>query len=336
MTKPPSLQDVARLAGLSPTTVSRYLNGSLVLPKVTSTRIDEAISALNYRPNPHARSLSRGRSDMIGLLIPDIDNPFFARLAAVVEREADAAGLALMLCSTLNRPQRELEYIESLRRNFVDGLLFATNHADNGDLAGEINRNTNIVLVDEDIDGVIAPKIFADNWQGGMLAASHIVSHGHSRLAFIGGPEPIMSTRERANGFRHGVSKASSRATVEAAFFGAYTINFGRDAITSLLETTPGITAIFVASDEILYGVLEVLRERHIRVGHDLSLVTFDDAGPLAHFDPPITAIRQPISEIGRQAFQLLRNRLEGMTDNPVIHVPVELIVRNSVRRMDD
>jgi LacI family transcriptional regulator len=149
MSKPPSLQHVAKAAGLSPATVSRYLNGSLVLPKETAARIDAAIAALNYRPNPHARSLSRGKSDTIGLVIPDIANPFFARLAAAVEKYADAAGIALMLCSTLNRPERELDYVERLRRNYVDGLLFTTNHQDeNGALAAAINASANIVVMD--------------------------------------------------------------------------------------------------------------------------------------------------------------------------------------------
>ena len=159
MNKPPSLQHVAKAAKLSPATVSRYLNGSLTLPKETADRIDAAIATLNYRPNPHARSLSRGKSDTIGLVIPDIANPFFAKLAAAVEHYADAEGMALMLCSTLNRPERELDYLERLRRNYVDGLLFTTNHRDEqGTLAKAINSSANIVVMDEDVDDVAVPK----------------------------------------------------------------------------------------------------------------------------------------------------------------------------------
>jgi LacI family transcriptional regulator len=331
MAKPPSLQDVAKAAKLSPATVSRYLNGSLSLPAETADRINTAIARLKYRPNPHARSLSRGRSDTLGLVIPDIANPFFSRLAAAVESRADEKGLGLMLCSSLNRPERELDYIERLQRNFVDGLLIATNHLDDGKLAAAINEAPNIVLLDEDVPGANVPKVFSDNLQGGMLAARHIIDAGHRKLAFIGGPENIMSSRERASGFRDG---ADGEAEIVAEMFGEYTIAFGRQAMADLLDRRADITAIFVAADEILFGMLDVLRERDIRIGQDLSVVTFDDAGPLAFFDPPVTAIRQSIEDIARQALDLLLSRLGGDTRDPVLRVPTELVERASVRRL--
>jgi LacI family transcriptional regulator len=333
MVKPPSLQDVATAAGLSPATVSRYLNGSLSLPPDTAARIDAAIEALKYQPNPYARSLSRGRSDTIGLLVPEIDNPFFARLAAAVEREADAAGLALMLYSSLNRKDRELHYLERLRRNFVDGLIFATNHVDDGDLAAAIAQSSNVVVVDEDVAGVAAPKVFSDNVAGGRLAAEHMIALGHRRLAFIGGPEGLMSSQERFSGFRDEAKREG--AGVEAAFFGPYTLDHGREALCRLLTEHPEITGAFIASDELLFGALETMRNRAVSVGRHLGLVTFDDAGPLAFFDPPVTAIRQDVGGLAREAVRALRERLGGTPDNPVCRLPVELVVRKSVHALN-
>src|ERR1700712_706088 len=132
------LRDVAAAAFVSVAAVSRYLNGTLVLPTETAQRVNDAIKHLDYRPNPHARRLSMGRSDTIGLVVPDIANPFFAQLADAVERAAAARGLDLMLCATRNQPQRELDYIAWMRRNHMDGLLFATNHTDDGSLARAI------------------------------------------------------------------------------------------------------------------------------------------------------------------------------------------------------
>jgi LacI family transcriptional regulator len=333
MSKPPSLQHVAKAAGLSPATVSRYLNGSLVLPKETAARIDAAIAALNYRPNPHARSLSRGKSDTIGLVIPDIANPFFARLAAAVEKYADAAGIALMLCSTLNRPERELDYVERLRRNYVDGLLFTTNHQDeNGALAAAINASANIVVMDEDVDDAVVPKVFSDNIQGGALAARHLVEMGHRSLAHIGGPADIMSARERAQGFSEAL--AGSGAEIAAALYGAYTAEHGQKAMETLLDSDRGVTAVFAGSDEILYGMMQVLRDRSIRVGEEMSVITFDDAGRLELFDPPITAIRQSTDEIGRLGVETLMRRMSGDADLGTQRVPVELIIRASVKRL--
>ena len=128
----PGLKDVAKAAGVSVPTVSRFLNGSLRLPEPTARRIEAAIAALNYRPNPHARRLSLGRSDTIGLVVPDIANPFFAQFVAAVEAEADRRGLGVSLFATLNRPGREIGYLQLLERNHVDGLIFLTNHPDDG------------------------------------------------------------------------------------------------------------------------------------------------------------------------------------------------------------
>ncbi len=146
-----SLKDVATKAGVSVATVSRLLNGSLELPAETKARIDAAIRALNYVPNPHARRLSRGRSDTIGLVVPDIGNPFFGTLVAAVEEEADRRGLALTLFATLNRPGREISYLRLLARNHIDGLVFITNHPETDELAELINATGNVVVVDEDV-----------------------------------------------------------------------------------------------------------------------------------------------------------------------------------------
>ena len=129
-----SLKDVAKAAGVSAATISRFLNGSLELPAATRQRIERAVERLGYAPNPHARRLSRGRSDAIGLVVPDIANPFFATLVAAIEEEAASRGLAVSLYATLNRTGREVAYLSLLDRNHVDGLVFVTNHPDDGEL----------------------------------------------------------------------------------------------------------------------------------------------------------------------------------------------------------
>jgi LacI family transcriptional regulator len=182
-----SLKDVAEAAGVSVATVSRLLNGTLQLPPETRERIETAIRDLQYEPNPHARRLSRGRSDTIGLVVPDIANPFFATLVAAVEQEADKRGLALSLHVTLNRPGREISYVTALARNHVDGLIFVTNHPDDGVLAGLINQTGKVVIVDEDVPNAEVPKLFCDNEEGGYLAGQHLAEHGHRHIVYIGG-----------------------------------------------------------------------------------------------------------------------------------------------------
>jgi LacI family transcriptional regulator len=333
MTKPPSLQDVARAASLSPATVSRFLNGSLSLPPETAERINAAIAALNYRPNPHARSLSRGRSDTIGLVVPDVANPFFARLAAAVEHHAGQAGLGLMLCSSVNRQARELDYIERLRRNHVDGLLFTTNHQDEHQaLRQAIGASRNIVVMDEDVEGTEVPKVFGDNMLGGRLAARHFIEAGHRKLAYVGGPRNIMTSRERARGFAEEV--AGHGGEVVAELFGHYTMDHGRAAMDMLRDSHAEVTAVFIGADQVMYGMAQVAKERGIRLGEDLSIITYDDVGPLSLLDPPVTAIHQPVEEIGRIGFELLMARMAGDLTTPVIRLPVTLIERGSVRTL--
>ena len=335
MTKRITLDQVAKAAKLSPAAVSRYLNGLLVLPAETGRRIDQAVKDLGYRPNHHARSLSRGRSDAIGLVIPEIDNPFFSRLAAAVERAADERGIAVMLCSTSNKASRELKYVETLGIGVVDGLLFATNHFDaDGALAKAINTAGRIVLIDEDVPGTSVSKIFCDNYQGGYLAARCLIEAGHRRLAHIGGASHLMSAGDRAAGFHEAVREAGPGVEIVAEDFGEYSAAYGITATEALLDRKTGATGLFVGSDTILIGILRVLAARGVAVGEDLSLITFDDAAHLELMATPVTAIRQPIEALGARAIDMLLATIGGATETTVERLAVELVIRDSVRRI--
>ncbi|WP_312861797.1 LacI family DNA-binding transcriptional regulator [Segnochrobactrum spirostomi] len=327
--RPPSLKDVAALAGVSSATVSRLLNGTLELPQETRARIDEAIRSLDYSPNPHARRLSRGRSDTIGLVVPDIANPFFATFVAAVEQEADRHGLAVSLHATLNRTEREIAYLDLIARNHLDGLIFVTNHPDDGTLAARISRSGKVVVVDEDVPGAQAPKIFCDNVQGGLLVGRHLATFGHRRVLFLGGPPEMISARRRAEGLRRGLDP-EAEITV---WHGDYTIEFGRAAAQRFLAERRRERAIFATSDEIVIGLMEVFRERGVSVPADVSIVGFDDVGPLHLFAPAMTAVRQPVSALGRRAVErLLETDWAAPADlHKAELMPIELVVRDSV-----
>ncbi len=328
-----SLRDVAQAAGVSVTTVSRFLNGTLDLPDRTRTAVEAAILQLNYQPNPHARRLSRGRSDTIGLVIPDIATPFFATLVAAVEAEADRRGLGLTLHATLNRRERELSYLQAVRRNQVDGLIFVTNHPDDGTLAAAINASGQVVVLDEDVAGTSVPKLFCDNEQGGYLAGRHLAEAGHRKVLFIGGVDAMLSGARRFNGFRRAMTEVWGADARIERYQGEYSIAFGRAAAKRMLDTGLDVSAVFATSDEITTGVLEVLNAAGIRVPRDLSLVGFDDVGPLHLFAPSVTAVRQPVRELGIRALSLLLDT--DWTDPtklpPEEIMPVTLITRNSV-----
>jgi LacI family transcriptional regulator len=329
--RPARVKDVAALAGVSVTAVSRYLNAGLTLPPATAARIDAAVRKLDYRPNRMARSLSLGRTDTIGLVVPEIANPFFAHLAAAVEEAAEAEGMGLLLCATLNRLDRELDYLERLRSHQVDGLIFLTNHGDDGTLARHIGATRGIVLIDEDVAGTQVPKLFCDNEQGGQLAGAHLLEAGHRSLGFVGGPEALMSSGERLAGLRQAVAREDG-AAVAWSCAGPHTPEQGRSAAEAWLALKRRPTGLFIGSGALLAGFLEGVRHAGLSVPDDLSLVAFDDIGPLHLFNPPITAIRQPVEEFGRQGVALLRARLCGEAPaGGTTRLPVKLVVRQSV-----
>jgi len=328
-----NLKDVAQAAGVSVTTVSRFLNGSLDLPDRTRTAVEAAILALNYVANPHARRLSRGQSDTIGLVIPDVATPFFATLMAAVEAEADRRGLGLTLHATLNRGERELSYLQAVRRNQVDGLIFVTNHPDDGTLAAAINASGQVVVLDEDVAGTSVPKLFCDNDQGGYLAGRHLAESGHRRVLFIGGADAMLSGARRFAGFRRAMLEVWGKDARIDRYEGEYLAAFGRAAAQRMLATEPRPTAVFATSDEITIGMLEVLNAAGIRVPQDLSLVGFDDVSPLHLFAPAVTAVRQPVRALGIRALGLLLDTdwsdPEKLPQEEIL--PVTLIMRNSV-----
>jgi LacI family transcriptional regulator len=331
--KAASLKDVAREAGVSAATVSRLLNGTLDLPAATRERIESAIATLGYEPNPHARRLSRGRSETIGLVVPDIANLFFATLVAAVEEEADGRGLALSLHATLNRPGRELAYLRHLARNYVDGLVFVTNHPDDGELGRLINATGKVVVVDEDVPLAAAPKLFCDNEQGGRLAGELFAEAGHREALFVGGPEPMISSQRRFHGFESALRERIGAAASVARYCGEYTVAFGREAARRFLEEGAPATAIFASSDEIAIGMIETLAAADVSLPDDVSIIGFDDISPLHLFAPPLTAIRQPVRALGQRALSLL---LETNWQDPEPQfgqeiLPVEIVVRKSV-----
>lgn len=323
-----NLKDVARVAGVSVTTVSRFLNGSLELPDRTRGLVETAIRDLDYVPNAHARRLSLGRSDTIGLVVPDIATPFFATFVAAVEAEADRRGLALALHATLNRVGRETGYLGAIRRNHVDGLIFVTNHADDGTLARAINASGKVVVVDEDVPGTEVPKLFCDNDMGGYLAGLHLARAGHREVMFVGGVDAMISGARRFGGFRRAMAEVWGDGARVVRHAGAYTVASGQAAGARFLAECRSCTAIFATSDELTIGLLEALRDSGVSVPRDVSVVGFDDVGPLHLFAPGITAIRQPVRDLGARALALLLDEDSAPAE---VLLPVTLIERDSV-----
>ena len=327
-----TIRDVAEAAMVSTTTVSRYLNKRLALPAATLERIERAVRDLDYRADVNAQRLISGATQMIGIATPDIGNPFFAALASAVEERAAALGYGVILCSTRNQPDQELRHIESLASRRLDGLLFLTNHGDDGSLRRAIGRRRNLVLLDEDVPGLDAPRIFVENENGGFVATRRLIEAGHTRVAHISGPKNLFSVRERHAGYRRALAESGLAARSELIVFGRYDRAFGFEAAQRLLSSRRPPTAIFAASDYIVFGVLDALRARGLSAPEDLSIVGFDDMPFASLTDPPITTVRQPIRLRGERGVDALVERLKNPEYDPEPErLRVTLVERASV-----
>jgi LacI family transcriptional regulator len=326
-----TIGDVAQTAGVSKTTVSRYLNKSIELPATTIARIDAAIAKHDYRPNLLARRLSTGKTEAIGLVIPEIREPFFAELASAVEDEADRHGYTIFISSTRSDREREIASLNRLRDHHVDGLILLTNTPDDGSLAKVIGRRRNVVLLDEDIPNVSVPKVFVENEQGAYRATRHLIDRGHRVIGYLGGPLGLLSSEERYAGFQRAMGEAGLSTAEGHVRRGSFSPDFARLAVLDILRTVAPPTAIFASSDYLALGAVAGFRQAGVDVPRKMSLISFDDTPVGALLTPALTAIRQPIEALGRAGFQALYAQLNRKSAPRLTRLPVELIERESV-----
>lgn len=327
-----TIRDVAVRAGVSTTTVSRYLNKLIKIRPETEARIVEAIEHLKFRPNILAKRLSTGRSESIGLVMPEIRESFFAELASAAEDEADRHGYTVFITSTRSDRKREIAAINRLQDRHVDGLIVMTNVPDDGMMAEQISRLPNVVLVDEDIPGVAVPRVFVENERGAYDGTRYLIEQGHRDIAYIGGPVGLFSAEERRAGFYRAMQEAGVPVRDELVRLGSYNEEFAQQAVAEFVREQRPPTAIFASSDYLSIGVIKGLRAAGISVPDQMSMVAFDGVSPLSELLlPPLTAVRQPIEQLGRRGFLALLALLNNEQPDPITRLPVELIIRGSV-----
>ena len=327
-----TLRDVARRAGVASSTISRYLNGSLELPSPTRNRVQSAIAELSYRPNALARSLQAGRSHILGLIVPDLSNPFFTSVADSATAAAYREGYSILLCATGNDPQREAHYVNLLVAGQLDGLIYLGAHRRNS--AFETMRRTElpIIIVDEEIEGVAGGRLFVDNRRGGYLATEHLLHLGHRNIAFIGGEADLLTTVERRRGYEDAMLERGLVPRRNRMVLGQYTTEFGARAARELLMKNIAPTGIFAASDVVAIGVLQAVRELGLTIPDDLSLVGFDDIPMTEMLAPPLTTIWQPAEELGETAVLMLVRHVRDKAPLVRDTLGVRLRIRSSTR----
>jgi LacI family transcriptional regulator len=330
-----TIVDVAAEAGVHPSTVSRVLNGrteSTMLP-ATRQRVVAAADRLGYRPSAIARGLRLQQTLTLGMLVPDISNPFFSPIIKGAEEAALERGYNLILCNTEDDPTREATYLRLLHQRQVDGLLIASSQMADDTIA-ELREAEELpfVLLNRATKCPDDLAVVVDNRAAAIAAVAHLAGLGHRRVGHIAGPQTTTTGLERLDGYREGVRlhglASDPGLVVEAA---AFTVEAGSRALATLLAVPDRPTAVFAANDLIAIGVLQGLRDLGVVVPRGISVVGFNDI-PLAGFlEPALTTVRVPQFEMGGAGAHLLIDRLQGRPiGNVRVTLPTELVIRSS------
>lgn len=332
MNKRPRIKDIAKRLGVSPATVSRALSDSGLVAEPTLSRIREAASALDYRPNVSARRLRTRRSMAVLMVVRDVGNPFYLEILKGVEAAARAAGYSVLMGNTENDPGREAEYFDMLRDGHADGMILMTGKLPaDPEFRERMPADLPVVVALEVIEGSGFPHVQIDNEGAAAEAVRHLVGLGHRRIAHISGPVPEILSVHRRAGYHRAMREAGLHVPTGYDVRGDYLLKGGRQACRQLFELTEPPTAIFAANDEMAMGAIHELRQMGRDVPSDVSVVGFDDLYLSEAFYPPLTTVSQPRAEIGRAAMTLLLGMFSG-TEAPTepIVLPTALKIRGS------
>lgn len=328
-----TIKDVAERVGVNPSTVSRVLNGdsTLSIREETKNRILEAIKEMGYTPNPIARSLRKKTSDAIGLLIPDITNPFFPEVIKGAETAASEKGLSLILCNTDENSDRERNLVRFLIDRRVDGMLLFSSRLEDETVSEVEKSGIPYVLVNRGSRSNSGAHVVVDNALGARLAMQHLISLGHCKIAHISGFLYTETGLERLEGYRKSLNAAGLPFDSEYMVEAGFTVQQGYIAMQKLLSLKNPPTAVFAANDLMAMGAMTAITEKGFRVPEDISLVGFDDIWVAERITPALTTVKIPLNEMGSLAMQIISDKIEQkeIQDERIILNP-ELIIRSS------
>lgn len=320
--------DVAEAAGVSPAVVSYVLNpGMRPVAPATKERVLRAMEELGYRANANARALRSQVSRSVGLVVPDISNPFFAELAGALEEAAYAQGRTLLVGSSHDDPEREARYVMEFLDRRVDGMMLVS-------VGGEQTLNelvadgTPFVLLDREVPGRDdLPYLGIDNDAAGKHAVAHLISHGHQRVACIAGPSDQAVANARVEGWRRALSESDLKASPSLLVHSDFSVKGGFEATRQLLSTQD-FTALFVSSDSQAQGAVAAIERAGLRIPEDVAVVGFDGTSQTEYSRPSITVVSQPIEDMAAGALAAL----ERIQSEPIsaTYVPFALTRRSS------
>jgi len=324
-----TILDVARECDVSYATVSRVLSGFAFVKDATRSRVIAAADRLGYVPNTQARSLAGGRSQVIGVLVPGLDNGYIGEILRGVDEELARVNYDLMLYTTHRHLGHESSYVSTIANGLTEGLILVVPLIPSSYLAALRQRSFPHVLIDQNEPTGTSDTVDSTNWQGAYDATRYLIDLGHRRIGFIAGLPDLSSPSERLNGYRDALSDAHLPYDAALVAEGDFRQESGRETTRQILAAHP--TAIFATNDLMAVGALAYLRETGIRVPEDISLIGFDDIPQASITHPKLTSVRQPLDQMGRVAVTLLLEQIEHV-ERPArrITLATQFVIRDS------
>lgn len=328
--EPPSIsiREVARLAEVSPATVSRVLNDSPTVSPERRQRILDVIARVDYRPNRLARNLRRQRADMIGVVVSDIENPHFSEAVRVVEDAAFRAGYRVLLCNSDETPSKQRAYLEMLAGERVLAAIVSPADAEGSGVEALLSLGIPVVAFDRVIDDPRTDAVVCDNVAGLRALTEHLLWLGFERIAYVGGRPDVETGAERLEGYLQAMRAAGH---VPFSVDGGFRVERAEEAVGTLLAHHAPPEAIIVANNQMTLGALRAIRRAGLNVPADLALGCVDDPPWAELVDPPLTTLAQPVRQMAETAMRLLLERIENGRKTPSrVVLPLELRVRSS------
>ncbi len=334
----PNIKDVANKAGVSATTVSAYLNKSAPVNKVTAERIKKVIDEIGYKPNLIARSLRQKKTNIIGLIVGNILSHFYSVIAKSVEDGARKYGFNTILCNGDDDPKKELDYIKVLESLKVEGIIMTPTGKNEDYINSVIRSGINVIFIDRFSDKVNCSSVCVDNATGSYNAVKYLVKQGYKKIAIINGNLEIITAKERLDGYLKVLKEASLSIDNDLIKIGDFKRETGLIKSLELLEGGNKLDSIFSTNLEITKGILSSIKQKGLKIPDDIGLVGFDDSDITQLFNPPITAISQPVYDIGSTAVELMIDEIKsekGLKRKIVRKIlKTRLIERESTRKI--
>lgn len=307
-----TIKDIAQMAGVSITTVSKIINkkDSDISDK-TRDKVLKIIDEYNFTPNALATGLVTKKTNTIGLLVPDISNAFFAELARGVEDGANCEGYNVILCNTDENPEKEVEYLDVLRAKNVDGIIFLSAALSNHDAVADLNqKGVPLVVLDRTIEEENVMMVCLDNVNGGYIATKHLLEYGHEKIGCITGPLKNDIAKHRFRGYVKALKEMNMGFLANFIYEGDFKTKSGEKGAEALIKA--GVTAIFACNDMMAYGAYKKIQEQGIKIPDEISVVGFDDIYMSEILTPPLTSVKQPAHEMGLMSAAMLIKGIKG------------------------